>query len=71
MVAPTSPISKTTPARPCQLQRLVGPQLGPQRKNVVQSVFVEEAGEWVIVPGEATNVLLKLLRANEGFGLPN
>jgi hypothetical protein len=39
--------------------------------NLVQSAFVEEAGEWVISPGEATNVLLKLLRADEGFGNEN
>jgi hypothetical protein len=32
---------------------------------------VEEAGEWVIFPGEAPNMLLELLHANEWFGNHN
>jgi len=32
---------------------------------------VEEAGEWVIFPGEAPNMLLELLHAKEWFGYPN
>jgi len=39
-----------------------------QGKNVVHSAFVEEAGKWVIFPGEAPNMLLELLHANEWFG---
>jgi hypothetical protein len=42
-----------------------------QRKDVVHSAFVEEAGKWVIFPGEAPNMLLELLHANEWFVNPN
>ena len=36
--------------------------------EVVDSAFVEEAGKWVIFPGEAPNMLLQLLHANDWFG---
>jgi len=39
--------------------------------NVVHSAFVEEAGKWVIFPGEAPNMLLELLHASEWFGNNN
>ena len=35
----------------------------------MHSAFVEEAGKWVTFPGEAQNMLLELLHANEWFGL--
>jgi hypothetical protein len=33
----------------------------------VHSAIVEKAGEWMIFPGEAPNLLLELLHANEWF----